>query len=311
MSSPAQVTVLLAIRNGGTELEPQLDSYLDQTLKPACILASDDGSTDDSRAVFTRFAERARAAGVTCQLFDGPQRGPTANFLSLLARPGPDSTHVALSDQDDIWLPGKLEDAVARLSPHTGTPTLVGTRSWEWDPDSDRRQLSRPVPEPHDFRHALVQNYAGGNTMVLNRAGIDLVQSALPRIQDAAVHDWWLYQMVSGAGGTVLLGETPHILYRQHHRNQIGANTGLESKLRRFNAMLHGTYRSWNDLNVAALMATRDLLTPEARQILTRFAEARQGPLHKRLAMLHATGLHRKGHVNQATLWLAAMLGKI
>lgn len=311
MTTPVHVTILLAIRNGGDELAPQLGSYLTQTLKPARILASDDGSGDDSRAVFDAFAQRARAEGIDCRLYDGPQKGPTANFLSLLARPGSETTHVALSDQDDIWLPGKLEDAVHRLSPSGTAPALLGTRSWEWDPGTDRRQLSRPVPPPYDFRHALVQNFAGGNTMVLNRASLDLVQRALPHTRDAAVHDWWLYQLISGAGGTVLLGEVPHILYRQHHGNQIGANTGLRSKLKRFHAMLHGTYRGWNDLNVTALTAARDLLTPDAQEILSRFAQDRDGTLPARLSMLRSTRLHRKGHINQATLWLAAMLGKL
>ncbi|UWQ93491.1 glycosyltransferase (plasmid) [Rhodobacteraceae bacterium M382] len=311
MTGSAHVTILLAMRNGGDELAPQLDSYLTQTLKPARILASDDGSHDDSRAVFERFAQRARADGIDCQLFDGPQKGATANFLSLLARPGADTTHVALSDQDDIWLPGKLEDAVQRLAPQGAHPALLGTRSWEWDPDTDRRQLSRPVPPPYDFRHALVQNFAGGNTMMLNRSGLDLVQRALPRTRDAAVHDWWLYQLISGAGGTVLLGEEPHILYRQHHGNQIGANTGLRSKLRRFRAMLCGTYRTWNDLNVTALNATRDLLMPDAQDILFRFARDRGRALPARLAMLRSTRLRRKGGLNQATLWVAAVLGKL
>lgn len=309
MAAAPRVTVLLGLHNGGATLAPQLQSYLDQTLKPARIVASDDGSADASRAVFRAFAERA--TGIDCILLDGPCRGVAANFLSLLARPDPEADYVALSDQDDIWLPEKLARAVAVLAPLAGRPALLGTRSWEWDAAGDRRVLSRPVPRPHDFRHALAQNFAGGNTMVMNRAGLALVQRAVTRVRDAAVHDWWLYQLFAGAGARVVLDEEPHILYRQHGRNQIGANRTLGSKLTRFRRMLGGTYRDWNDLNIAALQANADLLTGEARALLDRFARDRHGPLGARLAMLRDTRLHRKGRVNQAVLWLAAVLGKL
>ena len=308
---PPKVTVLLAIFNGGTALQTQLDSYLQQDLKPHLVLASDDGSCDGSTDCFDLFAQRARTAGIACQQFQGPQRGGTANFLHLLAQADTSSDYVALSDQDDVWLPDKLEAATQMLAPHAAGPALLGSRSWEWDSECDHRRLSRPVPPPHDFRHALVQNFAGGNTMMLNRTALVLIQRALPRIKDAAVHDWWLYQLISGAGGTVLLDPTPRLLYRQHGGNQIGANSSLRSKLRRFGAMLNGTYRHWNDLNIAALEPNIGLLTPDSQNILTRFIRERQGPLRRRLNMLRQTGLHRKGALNQASLWLAALLNKL
>ena len=35
------------------------------------------------------------------------------------------------------------------------------------------------------------------------------------------------------------------------------------------------------------------------------------GPVAARLALLRKTGLHRKGRLNQTSLWLAAALGKL
>ena len=308
---PPEFTILLAICDGAATLDPQLDSYLRQSLKPSHILASDDGSRDDSTARFDAFAPRAAAAGISCQWVKGPCRGATANFLSLLAQANPTSCYVALSDQDDIWLPQKLSDARRLLAPHAATPALLGTRSWEWDSQRNQRQLSRGVPQPHDFRHALVQNFAGGNTMVLNRAALHLVQRALPRVRDAAVHDWWLYQLISGAGGRVILDPEPQILYRQHDSNQIGANSTLGSKLSRLRAMLNGRYSRWNDLNIAALEPNKDLLTAESREILAQFIRHRQDHPLARLRMLWQTGLRRKGGLNQASLWLAALLGRL
>lgn len=312
MTADNNVTVLLGLYNGGDCLRPQLDSYLAQTLKPQRILASDDGSTDDSCAVFQSFAKEAEAAGIQCHLIDGPSRGLTANFLRLLAQPSQEAHYVALSDQDDIWLPGKLEDAVHRLAPYGDTPALLGTRSWEWFPKTNQRQLSRAMPPPFSFRHALAQNFSGGNTMMLNRASLRVIQRAMPS-EDCmpAVHDWWLYQVISGVGGTVLFSDTPHILYRQHGDNQIGANRGLGSKLSRLYAMLRGTYQQWNDQNISALEQAKPQMTPETLAILEHFTAARSAPLPARLRMLRDTGLQRKGTANQMSLWLAALLGKL
>lgn len=304
-----RVVVLMATHQAGDVLEPQLQSLRDQSLKPTCIVVSDDGSTDGTRARLASFAAQAGSDGIAVTVIDGPCRGVSANFLHLLVRPeAAEADYVALADQDDIWLPDKLSQAARMLAPHRDGPALLGTRSWEWYPATGRRHLSRQVPGPHDFRHALVQNFAGGNTMVLNRSGIALVQRAVPRVQEVAVHDWWLYQLVAGAGGTILFGQEPQILYRQHPGNQIGANRGLGSKMTRFMAMLRGTYRHWNDLNTAALLANEDLLTDEARALLDRFVRDRHGPLRNRVALLIETGLHRKGWINHATLWLAAVL---
>lgn len=305
-----RIAVLVGLHDGATHLAEQLQSYCDQTLQPACVLAADDGSRDDTIARFDRFAAQA-PCGIEWDHVPGPGKGSCANYLALLARTDPRTDYTALSDQDDIWLPEKLARAVAMLAPHEDRPALLGTRSWEWYGETDTRRLSRPVPPPYDFRHALVQNYAGGNTMVLNRAALHLVQACLPGLPTPAVHDWFLYQLITGAGGVVLLDETPHLLYRQHRTNQIGANSSWRSKLKRTGDMVRGIYKGWNDANCAALLACQAHLTPEARALLVRFADDRKGHLPARLAMLRDTGLYRKGRANQAMLWAAALLNRL
>ena len=310
-----RVTVLLALYDGLTHLEAQLQSYVDQNLRPIHVLASDDRPGDGTAAAFEAFAATA-PVGCHWQLIAGPQRGLTANFLHLLATVDTAGTDfVALSDQDDIWLPEKLESAVALItaakSENTEQPILLGSRSWEWYDRADIRRLSRPIPEPLDFTHALAQNFAGGNTMVLNRAAVKLVQSALSDLPEPALHDWWIYQLISGAGGRVILDPEPRILYRQHGRNQVGANTGVWAKMARIRRAISGTYRGWMDQNLAALQAHPDLLTPEARALTNGLAQARKAPLRQRLSFLRHSRLHRKGWANQVALWVATALRRM
>lgn len=300
--------MLLALRNGAAYLEPQLESLAAQSLQPTLILASDDGSTDGSDAIFREFI--ARLPEGCARLTGGPRRGSTANFLHLSALAPPDAEFTAYCDQDDVWLPEKLLRAARALDGIPG-PALYGARSYETDAALGHPRLSRAMPPPWDFAHALAQNFAGGNTMVLNAAALALVKSCLPGLPVPAVHDWFLYQLITGCGGTIVFDEAPVLYYRQHPGNMIGAAGGMRAKVLRAVAMLTGTYAEWTDRNIASLRHCHAQLTPAARALLDDFAKNRHASLPARLKMLRRTGMHRKGRLNQAGLWLAALLDRI
>jgi hypothetical protein len=42
-------------------------------------------------------------------------------------------------------------------------------------------------------------------------------------LQQVASHDWWVYQLVKGAGGNVYYDPEPTILYRQHAGCLVGS----------------------------------------------------------------------------------------
>ena len=191
------------------------------------------------------------------------------------------------------------------------TPALVGGRSYVCDAELGHRRLS-PLPRrPPSFQHALVQNFAGGNTMMLNRAGVDLLRAAAHEAGRIVVHDWWVYQIVAGAGGRVLFDPAPLLLYRQHGGNQIGANSGVEAKIKRLRWMLRGRFRRWNAINLAALRASAHRFTPENRALLEDFAHLQRAGLMERLRLLRRLGLYRQGMAGTLSLWTAAILGRI
>lgn len=310
-SSP-QIAILLATYNGADGLRAQLDSHAAQTVPPSLILISDDGSTDGTRAVIGAFAEAH--PGLRVVLLDGPGTGAAQNFLNLL-RHCPDGVDfAAFSDQDDVWLEDKLARGLAALraaGAGDARPRLFCGRSWECDATLRRRRLSPGLRRPPGFRHALVQNLASGNTMMLDRAGLALLRGASREAGELVVHDWWVYQMVAGAGGEVIFDPRPLLLYRQHGGNLIGANRGLRAKRRRLRMLFAGRFRRWNTINIAALRVSAHRLTAENREILQRFADGRDGPLPARLAMLRRTGLYRQGWQAQLSLYLAALLRRI
>lgn len=305
--TPPAVAILLATYNGAANLAEQLDSFAAQTHPPALILVSDDGSQDATHSILTAFSEAHPALPLT--VLEGPGQGSAANFLSLLARCPTDIDVACFSDQDDVWLEGKIARAVARLTAHT--PQLYCARTWECDAGLDNSRLSRLPKKPPSFRNALVQNIAAGNTITLNRAALDMARQAAACTDNVAVHDWWMYQLMTGAGAQIIFDAEPVLLYRQHIDNQIGANRGALAKLRRLQHLFTGRFQVWNDINIAALEQSSHHLKPENLALLRSFATGRAQRLGGRIAMLRRTGLYRQGMLGQFSLRLAAVLGRL
>ena len=310
----ARGVILMGLFNGAAHLGAQLASFADQTGANWSLVVGDDGSTDAGPAILGAFADEMGLAGREVRLVAGPGQGATLNFLSLLAA-APDADWLALSDQDDVWLPEHLETGLAALAAvPDGRPALYGACSWICDEDLGRRRKSPVFQRPPGFRNALVQSIAGGNTMLLNRAGADLARAAAREALAAggpATHDWWLYQLIAGAGGHVIRDELPTILYRQHGGNLFGTNRGAAAVLRRLAHVLRGDLARWVDANIAALTASAHRLTRENRAILTDFATLRGLGLFARLRGFARAGLHRQGRVGQALLWLALTMKKL
>ncbi|CUH36760.1 putative glycosyl transferase [Jannaschia seosinensis] len=299
MPQTNEVVVVLCTHNGAPWLRAQLDSIAAQTLPPARVIVSDDGSTDATRDVVRNFAGDWTGE---VELHAGPGTGFAANFLSVLARVPETGDLVALSDQDDVWHPDKLARARAAVASAGDRPALHGGATRVCDTDLTPLRLSRITRVPLGFRHALTQNFAGGNTMVLNAPARALVQAAIRRDVSVPVHDWFLYQLVSGAGGRVTFDTEPCLDYRQHEANQIGDAAGGRALAHRLRRMARGDYRVWTDANLAALHAVRDLLTEENRARLDAVMRGRDGGLPARIGLMRRPGLYRQGILGQLGL---------
>jgi len=303
-----RLAVLLATYDGAGFLDEQLQSVDQQTWPMIDVWASDDGSTDRTSTVLERWAT-SWSKGNFVRL-SGPSRGFAANFRSLLVNPNVDADYVAFCDQDDVWLGDKTRVAIAALELQGCRPALYCARTIITDAEGQERSHSPLFRRPPDFANALVQNIGGGNTMVLNRAAHELIRKAAERTGFVS-HDWFAYLIVAGAGGHVTYDETPHVRYRQHGKNLVGSNQGWSARFARIKAAFGGRFTLWNDGNVAALDACRDLLTPAAAEIFDRFRQARTGPLPDRLVNLWRSGVYRQTAMGQLSLYAAGLLGKL
>ena len=301
------VVVALAAFNGADVIGEQLNSFARQSHRNWSLIVSDDGSTDATLAAVRAFAAGTPAHRVT--VLRGPGKGSAQNFLSLLRAAGP-APFVAFSDQDDVWFPDKLERAVAALDRCDG-PAIYGSRTQIVDAALAPRGLSMAFRRPCGFGNALVQNVAGGNTMVLNRPALDVLQPASLAARSIVAHDWWAYQMVTGCGGALILDPEPSLSYRQHPANQIGANGGLRATCARLRGLTDGTFARWMDANLDALEAAGDWLTPEARGRVALLRRARAAPLVERLGLVRRAGVYRQSRRGSLALWIAALSGRL
>ena len=301
----ASVAILMATYNGAEFLPAQLVSIAAQTHQHWRLIVSDDGSTDATISIV-----RAFAAQHSVTILDGPKKGSAANFLSLLCCSETNADYIAFCDQDDIWDEDKLARSIAALrNIPDEIPALYGTRSRLIDAHGADLGLSPLFVKPPSFANALVQNIAGGNTMLWNRAAQQRLQ-ALGMV-NLLHHDWWVYQWISGIGGHVIYDPMPSISYRQHGNNIYGTNRGWRAKMVRIRELFHGKFRAWNALNCAALLQHQSQLTTKNKIALQHFATAREQPLILRLTGLLRSGIYRQTMLGNLGLIVAACLKRI
>ncbi len=298
-----RVAIWLATRNGAAFLDEQLRSIAAQTHPSIDIWASDDGSADRTPAILADWQGWwTKGAFRVCE---GPRGGFAENFRALISNEATEADFFACCDQDDLWEPHKLETALAWMRSEDGSlPLLFCSRTLTISESGAPTGMSPLFSRKPSFRNALVQSLAGGNTMVLNRAARDIVGLASRRARFVS-HDWWMYQLVTGAGGIVHYSPEPLVHYRQHAENLVGANTSWKARLERFRRLLGGQLVEWNELTLAGLEKNRDLLTPDAIEVMELFAQARKKSLIAALADLRRSGVYRQTPQGTLGLWTA------
>ena len=145
--------------------------------------------------------------------------------------------------------------------------------------------------------------------MVFNQATKKLLEKA--GVVPAPSHDWWLYLLVTGAGGVMYYDPTSFILYRQHGQSHMGSNMSIPAKLRRLYSLLGGHYKIWTDLNIKSLRQAESLLSTSNLEILNFFEVMRQAKIKDRLRLLEVCGLYRQTWRGTFTLIIFAIFKKI
>ena len=238
LKNKPKIAVLLATFNGEAYLNAQLNSIQYQSGVEVFIVASDDISIDSTTQLLVE------ACVVDYNFFVLPSKKlgyAAANFFRLLR--DVDLTHidyVALSDQDDIWHANKLAYAVEMISAKKVDAYSSNVTAF-W-PDGSQTIINKAQAQRQwDY---MFESAGPGCTFVITKALALVLQEFLDKHQVAchsiALHDWFIYAFARSRGYKWFIDDEPHMLYRQHAGNVVGANVGVKAKLVRLKKLREG-----------------------------------------------------------------------
>lgn len=273
-----KIQILLATHNGARYIETQLESLIMQQFDADDkyeILISDDGSTDGTYELLMEYQERYPA--VISVLPKYRSGSAMKNFLRLIRRS--DGDIVFFCDQDDYWMPTKVERTIEAFD-SMEIPEMVFTDAYIADEnlkiiEADERGLQTHFSGELTLQKLLVQNYIMGCTVAVNRKLLDgVIRDDYPGME---MHDWWL-AIYAKSFGKINHVREQLMKYRQHGDNEVGAKD-LNSR-RYIRAHLNGKEIRKNCGNLLKQAAGfyecyGEEMSPEIRKIFTEFMSLR------------------------------------
>ncbi len=240
----SKIAVLLASYNGQKYIREQINSIQNQDNVDADIYLRDDKSKDGTVEVALEMISAERV------IINKNQTGSAANnfFLSILQFENPENyEYFAFADQDDIWLPSKLNKAISQLQ-RTGS-SLYFSNLLIWNLETDSKTLlKKDYPQKkYDY---LFEGGSAGCTYVFT---LDFFLKLRERLRNTNYtdwpdfsHDWFTYFLARHLKLNVINSADTEILYRIHDTNVHGQlNTfTLKSVFRRIQMVRNGWYLS-------------------------------------------------------------------
>ena len=218
--------------NGASFLREQLDSIFAQARLPDELIVCDDQSSDETPRLLHEYA--AKAPFPMTVVINDQRLGSTKNFEQAIRLCSGDL--IALSDQDDVFYPRKLEVIELRFQDDSdlglvftngdlidgqGRP-LSGDM---WKAFRFSRRMQQMLSDPRAYDLLLSWSFVTGATTVFRSKFKDLLLP-IPAEAPTFVHDRWIAVLI-GAVARVGLVQEKLIAYRLHSNQQIGKGTPL------------------------------------------------------------------------------------
>lgn len=285
----------MATYNGEHYVGDQIESIQRQSCSNWRLLVSDDCSSDGTVDVIRRYALKDSRIHIVSEGIK--HGGAKQNFFALLMQS--DAPYCMFSDQDDVWLPFKVEitlNAMCKLEETAvDKPCLILSDMKVVDGelrvlDDSFERFSSIDPSRTKFAQVVAQSIGAGCTMMANAEAREAALR-LEALDGVIMHDWWL-TLVTAAFGRIGHIVEPTSLYRQHGANEVGA---LEySPLKRaahFNQMKESVSATVCQAD-AFLDCYRDSLRPDMRKAIEEY-----------VAMGNSRGLSSLRHLVRSGCW--------
>lgn len=223
------VLVLMSTYNGQKYLSQQLDSVFAQKDVNVKLLVRDDGSTDNTVSILQKYQ-----SDYDVEILTGKNLRPAQSFRELV-RVSPDCDYYAYADQDDIWMPDKLAQAIRALSEVEEEIPLLWYCGLSRLIDGNETDAGMcPLERAQSFE-TIVKTFwsTNGCTIVFNQKMMDILKSCDAGLID--MHDSWTNAMCLACGGKVLCDPSPYVKYRIHDNQVLGlGKKSVLDKIKRF-----------------------------------------------------------------------------
>ena len=273
MKQDKTISVVMCTYNGASRhLREQLDSIFAQTLLPGEIVVQDDCSTDDTMQVLREYADRA-PEGVAMRIVQNTaQMGINANFFSAMRRA--EGELIAVSDQDDIWMPTKLEEQRDAI----GSRMMCVCRSEPFSDSGAEIRFDRRTPNCNLIR--LFYASMMGHCQMLRRQLLDVIptEQEQPEIYRRTCYDVMTATAAAALDSIVLIDR---LLVKQRRYEQAATYVCVDHhRVRRADNALYmiwygvRNYRRVKPWMNAHFAARRDFLEWVWRKSMTAHCEA-------------------------------------
>lgn len=242
INSKPKVAVLLAAYNGMEWIEEQIDSIFAQKNVDVTLFISVDLSSDGTDLWVQELVRKSES--VYFLPYGERYGGAGANFYRLIRDVDfTDFDCISFSDQDDIWLEGKLERACTLISSNMcDVYSSDVTAFWT----NGKRQLIKKSYPQKKYDH-FFEAAGPGCTYVFNSQSATALQQFVQKTTDLAdrvsLHDWFAYAFCRVNNFSWFIDDQPLMLYRQHDNNQVGINNGIKAYRKRLNLIKQRWYR--------------------------------------------------------------------
>ena len=287
-----KIHILLSTYNGEQFLAEQIQSIQNQTVQDWKLLIRDDGSRDRTREIIQEFvAQDSRIHWINEN--ESKNLGVIKSFHNLAQFEEADVYF--FSDQDDVWLPQKLELSLAEARKYPAEmPLLVYMDLTVVNQDlevlSNSMIRSQSGHANTELVQELTENTVTGGVAMANHALIQLWDQT----EDILMHDWYLALLATAFGKLVYIDQSGE-LYRQHEHNVLGARTWSKRIKKWLRPSL--LFRMYWDLIKKSQQQAAFLLdmplSAEKRELVTAYVTILDQPMHERWRILRQYGLRK------------------
>jgi len=203
------VSVIMNVRNGAATLREAIDSVLEQTSEDWEMIVWDDRSTDASAAMVAEYSDPR------IRYFLSPDDVPLGKARQDAIRQAT-GEWVAFLDQDDIWLPAKLERQLALADTNVG---LIYGRTIRFyssglERGYDQTHEYKPLPEGDIFTQLFADScFIAMSSAMFRRSAIETIGGIPHEVR--IIPDYYLYVAVAQKYGVRAVQE-PVCRYRMH-----------------------------------------------------------------------------------------------